>query len=241
MEKEFILDASDGAKIYGVLNYIKGNKGVIVVAHGLTGHKNEHHFFNAVKFFSQKGFDVVRFDFYNGEKGGKSLTTCSIEDHIEDLKSVVEYFSKNYDKIFLVGHSLGGLVILRSNLEELGVNGISLWDPTLKWDLDKDDEIKFEEKLNLYIQSWGVEYLMNKKYHDEIMEFSNYDGVLDKIDVPTQIICAGKGVLWKKWKKEINKIKNNDFVIIKGASHVFDEEGKEEELFKETLRWFEKN
>lgn len=237
MEKNLKIKTKDGHLIYGTLNYSKPSKNLIIFVHGLTGHKSEHQFYNASKFFTQKNFNTFRFGLYSDESKARSLLDCLIKNHSEDINLVVKYFSNKYAKIFLVGHSLGGPSII---LSDQMVNSIVLWDPSIGLDKLFKEEATFEKAIGRYILDWGIQILISKKMVNEGSNIKDSE-LIEKISKPIKIIFAGKGVLHKRWKGMINKIKTkNEFVIIKNAGHCFNEEGAEEILFKETLEWFKK-
>ena len=236
MEKNLKISTCDEHIIYGTLNYLKPSKNLIIFVHGLTGHKNEHIFYNAVKFFNKKCFTTFRFDLYSDESKARKLSDCSIKNHAEDINSVVKYFSRKYNKIFLVGHSLAGPSIILSN--QL-FSSVVLWDPSIGLS-DLFEGALHDKLLDKYILSWGIQILISKEMFEESKNIKNSE-LIDKISKPTKIICAGKGVLYGKWKGLMNKIKDKkDFSVIKNARHCFDEEGTEEKLFEETLKWFKK-
>ncbi len=239
MEEKIKIDAKDGHIIYGTLNYLdKDNNKLIIFVHGLAGHQNEHQFFNAAKFFPINGYSAFRFDLYTGEEKGRNLTKCTIKTHSEDLNTVISYFKDKFEKIYLVGHSLGGPTILGANLDNIIC--VVLWDPSLKIVDNYDEYCTYNEKLRLYILHWGTEYLVSKEM---IKEWKEIDlRMIEKIRKPTKIICAGDGILKGHWKENISNIKvEHNFIVIEGAGHCFDGEGKEEILFKETLSWFNKD
>jgi pimeloyl-ACP methyl ester carboxylesterase len=239
MQKQIIIKTKDKKNsIYGVLDYKAKKDKLIIFVHGLTGNKNEHQFFNAAKYFTAKGFAVFRFDLYSGEKGARKLDDCAIETHVSDLNEVIKHFIKEYKKIYLVGHSLGGPVILQADLKL--ITKIVLWDPSVNLgEEDEDDDwLRFDKKINAYIASWGASYLLNKKLIEEWRNL-DYRQWFGNCDIPLKVVCAGQGTNKNIWKKIIKNFKPaNKLTIIKGASHTFDELGAEEMLFKETLIWF---
>ncbi|PID31683.1 hypothetical protein CR970_04450, partial [Candidatus Saccharibacteria bacterium] len=127
MRSKIELKTSDNHIIYGTLDAI-GGKTLLIFVHGFTGHQNEHHFFNAASFFTERGFDTFRFDLYSKNKGGRSLSSCSLTDHSDDVNLVIDNFKDKYETLVLIGHSLGGLVLLKTDLTN--VSKIVLWDPT---------------------------------------------------------------------------------------------------------------
>lgn len=238
MEKEILIETKDKFQIKGILNSSKNatNK-LIIFVHGLTGHKNEHLFFNGAKYFSQRNFDTFRFDLYSGDKRARRLLNCTIKTHSRDLETVLNYFKEKYSEIFLVGHSLGGPTILWANHSV--VKSVVLWDPAFKILETFSDELQFNKEWGVYVVDWGTEFLLSKEMVEE-WRFLD-ERILSHFVRPTKIICAEKGILEKSWKESLEKISvETAFTSIKNAGHCFDEEGTEEQLFEETLKWFER-
>ena len=65
-QQKIKLKTDDDHTIYGTLDSSK-SKSLLIFVHGITGGQNEHHYFNAVPFFTTKDFDTFRFDFYSRE------------------------------------------------------------------------------------------------------------------------------------------------------------------------------
>lgn len=242
MQKQIIIKTKDKKNnIYGVLDYQTKKDKLIIFVHGLTDHKNTHLFYNAAKYFTVKGFNVFRFDLYSGEKGGRNLEDCTVDIHVNDLNGVIKYFVTKYKKIYLVGHSLGGPVILQADLKK--ITKIVLWDPSIN--MKERDEADcwyyFNKKINLYIASWGTSYLLSRKLIEELNSF-DYQQWFKNCNIPLKVICAGQGILKPTWKKIIKHFKpKSQLLIIKGAHHNFDEAGVADILFKETLIWLRGN
>ena len=66
----------------------------------------------------------------------------------------------------------------------------------------------------------------------------NTDRLSTNLRRPLKIIAAGNGILIdgaKRYFDQANKPK--EFAVINGAGHSFNEDGAEEKLFKETLKF----
>ncbi len=232
-----MLPTTDKYSIYGTLDTAQKKSSVLIVfVHGLTGSQNEHIFFNGAQFFTARGIDTFRFDFYTSARGGRKLQHCGISTHAKDLTSVVDRFQNTYKKIFVVGHSLGGLVIMSAKLKH--INGALLWDSTTSNAERRREDFVFHKDLNVYIIKWGVSSLMSKKMVSEWKRFPAPKDAIKKITVPVKIICAGN---WKyvKAAQEYFAYANDpkEFAVIQGATHNFDERGTEEALFKESYKF----
>ena len=243
MEVVIKIKTPDKYTIFGTLNktITKSNK-LIIFVHGLTGNQNEHLFFNASRFFPKNGLDVFRFNLYDGRKGTRSLVDCTVRVHAQDLNQVIKRFRNNYNSIFVIGHSLGGPTILKSNTGL--VDGIVLLDPTsMPFLLDvvegTKSSLKFIKALNAYTFDWGTTFLLGKEMSKEFGTL-NLKKLMKKINKPIKLIFAEKGNA--KYGKRFFQYANQpkELTIIKGASHCFDEEGTEEKVFKEIMDWLER-
>ncbi len=236
MEKSISIPTNDGHLIHGTLNWQEPqSKKLIIFVHGFGGNQSRHLFFNGARFFTQHGFTTYRFDLYSSKEKGRNLLDCTITTHAIDINTVVDCFCLEYDEIYLVGHSLAGPSILRS---EQKVHAIVLWDPSLVLEDAHMVGWVYDDARNIYVRKRGVEKVMNTQMYDE-WKNSNAD-MIEKMKVPTKIICAENSPLAERWDTIIDKVVvSHEYVIIDGASHSFDEEGKEEELFNETLTYLQ--
>lgn len=248
MERDVKIKIYNSKYIYGILRLAKNKtrfdeKPLVVFVHGLTGHKNEHHFFNGARFFERRGWPTFRFDLYGDEKYSRHLQNCTLETHAKDLDTVIDYFkNKGVKKIFVAGHSYGGLTILMS--KERKYNAVALWDASY----NPFRFFKHMKRINIkkfagYIEDWGVQFIIGEAMMKEAKRLTvrKCDNLIQEIGVPVKIIVAGKGVLvsgGRKYFKAANMPKA--FATIKAATHCFDEDGAEERLFQETHKWFSK-
>jgi len=234
MRKETQLKTDDNYIIYGTLDS-NNNQRLIIFVHGFTGNKDEHHYFNAVPFFNKKKFDTFRFDFYSRNIHARPLTESCITTHSKDLRSIIDNFKDKYDELILIGHSFGPLVILSTDLSN--ITKIILWEPTTPFKNIEDKKATYDSNLNTYIFQWGMDFLVSKTMVDEWMS-ADLNYLVEKLSIPCKIIFAGNSNKHELWKPYLNKIKaQNKSVIIDGATHGFIEEGTEQKLFEETLKW----
>lgn len=238
METQLKIPIPGKKYVYGTL---QGSlkKPLIIFVHGFTGYKDEHVFFNGARFFEEKGFSSFRFNLYDWRKDARKLEECTLSLHGEDLDRVVSYLRQRGTKqLFTIGHSFGGLTVLLSKQKDFEAS--VLWDPS-------DNPVIFTgPKYTKYIQE------LDRYYCDNFAAFGFTIGeamfkenkklkpfkLIKEFKTPVKIIVAGKGMLIKGGQKYF-KLANNpkDFAIIDNAGHTFDEEGTEETLFEETLKW----
>ncbi len=102
-------------------------KAVVVLAHGFAFDKGGPSgiFPLLAKDLSKNNFCAMRFDFANfGKAKG-----FNIFDSIDDLVAVIAYAKQFSSNVFLVGHSLGGLVSLVVAAKDPQVKAVVLWSP----------------------------------------------------------------------------------------------------------------
>ncbi len=133
------------------------------------------------------------------------------------------------NKIYVVGHSYGGLVVLLSKKQNL-INKAVLWEPSHNPHHITDDAEYLKEKDIYYYNKWGVAFTIGKKMFEENKKIKP-KVLVKKIKIPVKIVLAGDGELKNYWKGQKNT------VVIPGATHNFDEYGVEEKLFQETLNF----
>ena len=237
MREEIItIPTLDDHLIYGTLiTSATKNNPLIIFVHGITGSQYEQHYIRAPYYFCPKGFNVFRFDQYSREKKARRLTECSISIHAQDLNEVVKHFSDEYETIHLVGHSLGALVVLKSDLKRIAKT--VLVDPSRGMNNLEEKNITYDKEKKQYVYNRGIEILMGQAMIDEWMEAANLQPYVDKIKQPCKFIFAGNSELSKRW---IPHIKGMEQVTVPGAGHCFYEIGTTETLFEEIYAFLKK-
>ena len=234
MREKTELKTQDDYIIYGTLDS-NNNKTLLIFVHGFTGGQDEHHYLNAAPFFIKNNFDTFRFDFYSRNNNTRPLAESSITSHSKDLKLIIDNFKDKYGELILIGHSFGPLVILSTDLSD--ISKLILWDPTTPFKNIKDKNASFDSSLNKYIFHWGMDFLVSKQMVDEWMS-ADLNSLVEKLSIPCKIIFAGDCNKHKLWKSYLPKFKvKHESAIIEGATHGFIEEGTEQKLFEETLKW----
>lgn len=240
MEANIVIRTKDNFIIQGILNSKDKTDKLIVLVGGLGGVKELHTRYNSKYFFPENGFDTFNFDFYSNERKGRKLSECSISTFVSHLNETYEYFEEKYNEIYVIGHSLGVCVVINSNQEN--IKKIALWDGTL-FPKDKESEefnknrFIYIKKLDKYLLNSNIEYLVSRELVKERSEQD--ERIIPLIKKPIKLIMAGNFFLKDRWKNNLKLIQvSYEFIEIEGANHGFDEEGKEKELFQETLKWF---
>ena len=238
MRKDMKIPTKDGFNIYGTLDSCESRR-LIIFIHGMTGNKDEHHYFNAASFFNKRGFDTFRFNFYSRKKDSRQLVDSTLTTHIDDLNAVIDKFTGDYDETILISHSFGGILV--PNVELSKVSKIVFWDPSSGFNNLEDKSITYERSMDKYRLNWGKTILVNKLLIEQWMAVS-VEELVDKVTVPCKFIFAGNNNKEDIWGPQLDKIKvPYKTSAIEGASHQFVEEGSEEKLFEETLKFISRS
>ena len=242
MEKNIKIKLSKKFSLYGKFSG-SFNQPLFIIVHGLLGNMDEEFYHSATRWFGKHGFATFRFNLYGHQKDARQLMNCSLKTHSADLDIIVRYFRKQgVKKVFVAGHSFGGLTIFCSRDQDF--DGAVLWDPSCKISFTKATNGfpngKYVKAINGYLMKWGINIVIGKAMAKEMDSFP-WDSITKNFKTPFRIIIAGEGAL-KNAKKYLNNTKvEKDLLIIKGATHYFnDQEKMREKLFKASENWFRK-
>ena len=221
---------ADGKTILVEVNSAEGNTTAVLMVHGFTGDINEHIFYNASQQWPKKGLDVWRISLYPGEAGTRTMATVTWEQNFLDIDLVLKEMAKQYEKLFLVGHSRGGTQAVYIINQKLKAK--VLWDPSYLSDVV--EEAQEELHPDYYTLDWGHIILASKNYTNEGVSFSDYRNA--PIEQPPILVirASDNDMGWPKaLRKKLVKIKNSD--------HCFNKDGNEKKLFSLTLNFFKKH
>ncbi|HLD17828.1 MAG TPA: hypothetical protein VJB99_02010 [Patescibacteria group bacterium] len=239
MEKNVHFKTKGGYQIYGTLKIPKKSaKNLVIFAHGLSDHRNTHLIFNGSKYFQKKGWTSFRFDFYSGEKGGRKLQDVTLRSQTEDLEKVVVHFQKDFEKIFVIGHSLACPSILQMNLNQ--VAGVILLEPSTRLSTSVAKKFfPFSSKFDCPIFTYGSEILLGKNLLREWVSLPKPKELVKDMQKPILIVSAGRGSLKKSGREYFQTVPcfEKKFFCVVGATHCFDEEGTEETIFEEAFKF----
>ncbi|MBU2884936.1 alpha/beta hydrolase [Gilvimarinus agarilyticus] len=101
-----------------------GSNKLIIVSHGLEGNTTRHYIKSCVRYFHQKGYDVLAWNYRSCS--GEINRTLRLYHHgvTDDLETVIQHTisTRRYKRIGLVGYSMGG----STTLKYLGENGVNV-------------------------------------------------------------------------------------------------------------------
>jgi dienelactone hydrolase len=224
--------AADGKTILVEVNSRRGSNAGVLAIHGYGGNINEHILYNVAQQFPAEGFDIWRIALYPGDKNTRTMIDASGHEHISDIARVLKAMHKKYIKVFLIGHSYGGTLAIRSANEK--IKAVVLWDPAHNSKTEDDDEIQPDSNPKFWRVNWGIILLVTRKYEKEFVELTHYDDLLPTYKKPTLVLLASA---YNKDYKTMREHKAFRFSVIKNSDHCFNNEGNEKELFSKTLKF----
>lgn len=242
-ETTFDVIAPDGKKIFVYANRA-GNtpsKKAVVIGHGLGGSPNGYMHIIARNYFNALGYDVYRMAFYWDEYGFRKLHDTTLAIQGQDLNSVIEHVRGTHDKLYVCGHSYGGLTLVFANPQ---VNAMSFWDSSYQpWDRMWLKSTTPAADGNTHLLHWEYHITIGQAMMDEGKALTR-DAARDmtqQIITPSQVVVASES-----WLQEDTQMLYDDLICqkemveIKGAGHTFVEGQIVYELLEKTHKWFER-
>ncbi len=197
MKEKKVYFKNQGYKIEGIL-HLPENKtnSLIILVHGFTGSKNGpgNLFIKLAENLASKGFAVLRFNFRFTTDDWNEFQRMTMKGEVSDLKLIINEMSKKYDKIGLVGESMGGSISILTYNEK--IKCLVLWYTALfrretalsKRFLSKEKQKELEETGFIKgRKSNGQEYKVGKEFIKEI-ETIDLIPYAKKISCPTLLI-----------------------------------------------------
>ncbi len=239
MEKAIKIRTPDRKIIYGVLRGLL-NKPVVVLVHGLAGHMNEAMHYNAARYFEKRGFSSFRFGLYSWQKGARKLHECTFSTHGKDIDTILKYLELYGAKnIFIVGHSYGWPSILHAKHRIF--KAVAAWDGSLLPTNHVDVPMRSKKPKGRIIDE-GYFVIVGEKMAKDSRKIKSLD-LIKKFNRPIGFITVDNNIEGNLngARRMLEAAKQpKELVVIKGATHTFWEDGKEEELYAATVKWFKK-
>lgn len=261
MKIEAVTIECNGNRLYGEI-YIPDETPApcIIVCHGMN--KQGFHAIPLYRKFAEKaaenGFLTLNFDFRGCGKSTGEFG-YGIEEQ-KDVRCVLSYLTSrrevDKEKIFLVGHSLGGAIALYASRNDNRVKGLVLWSTPANHAYNVKKFIQSNSgKLSYYLfllvsyldNLIDVSKLFNMRVYGILLRPSlvrkklmklNECEVVSKLKIPILIVIGSRDrIVGVEEARQVFSAANNPkkLVIIDGANHIY--EGKEKELIFRTLGW----
>ena len=138
----------------------EGASSLIILSHGLEGDTSRQYITGMVKNFNTHGFDCLAWNFRSCSGEINQTKRFYHSGATDDLETIVKHsLSKGYQKIYLVGFSLGGNLTLKY----LGEKGQNLYPEIQK-------AITFSVPLHLSTSSKKIGWLYTKRFNKSLIK-----------------------------------------------------------------------
>jgi esterase/lipase len=183
----------------GVLlkNEVNKNNSIIICAHGLGGSSTNYMNLKLRDYIVENNlnFDTFRFNFYTSNDKNRSFLDTTISSQMHDLESIIEYFSKEYENVYLMATSYGALTAAALNSQIITKQ--ILVDPSfiidIQWQHANNKLVKNQtgEEFNINFDNY-VPRLYNKAMELEGLAWNSEKSqqIIHNIAKPTFIIQA---------------------------------------------------
>ena len=233
-----ILTTSDNIKI--AYNHIScGHDSILVIAHGWFMSKDSAAFREMSNDFS-KNFDVICFDFRGHSKSSGFYTFGARET--ADLSAVIDYAKQKYNKIYIIGFSLGSLISVNYCAKNSDVDKLILVSAPVLF--DKIENNVFSPKAFIpTIKKFELKRWFSIRFLSPFLSKPKPVKLIRKINIPTLFIAGEFDPIIKLWHNDrlykIAKCIKKKIVIPKGK-HAEDLYLEQKEFFlKSCIEWLE--
>lgn len=243
-EKELIVKTADKKNIYCTLGQPdKPSKSIVLLVHGCASTELWPTMLLASWYFRKHGYAYCRINLYHWKEGARSLMKSDLLTHSKDTDVVAGKLKRlGYKNIYAVGHSFGGLTLLR--VDHTLLRAMSLWDISSFKKYPPDKRIKRQAKTGAHYFVGAYELLLSKRFMNGMLRFPDEHLLAAKISIPTQVCYADgeEGLLIDSSQQYFDALNcKKELFGVAGASHSFTEEGLGPKLFAKTKKWFDQN
>jgi pimeloyl-ACP methyl ester carboxylesterase len=237
----------DGKKIHAILRgKLNSTTPIVVMMHGRPGSASELLQYLGAHYISEHAITTLRLSMYDFGPMYRSILDCTLDTHAADFEDVITYLrGEGAGDIFALGHSYGGITILRSKAK---LNGAILWDPShgLAWHNNNPEfnNPTFPKRISgdIAIGIGGRGYIYSKTQDDQDAALGDTTEWARGKEYPMKFILASAGPLAKYAKRYYDvATEPKALVEMTDAHHQFeDNDDVTERLFAETVDWIER-
>ncbi|MCF6093978.1 alpha/beta hydrolase [Microaerobacter geothermalis] len=240
-----------------LIENIFGSKELFILCHGFTGSVESHVILKIRELLSELKLDNVSIDFTNNiNDSGGDFSLHTISGEIEDLQTVYDKYQALYEKIYLVGHSMGCFVTTRFAIGR-PLDGLILVAPpySMKETIQRaamaqnenlDEALaKWKEKgyTMIYKESLQKSFPLNYSFYEDLTQWEDMDlaSYYQKLECPAFVVLSSDDLVVPPWqsKKLFYSLGSKEKILVEiaGATHSFDNgtDGKLTEAIREYL------
>lgn len=234
----------------------------IIFTHGLAEYSKSY--IEIANFFKDNGFNVITFDIQgHGKSHGKRGYIKSYNDYINDLHEIVLYAKRNTEKVFLVGHSMGGVITNIYVSRHNNVTGVVISSSPTDY-LDRIKSFRYVPKVLINNKKLKTSFndpkLSGEKYVKDAFDLDfvyvrittevlikgikEFKENANKLITPALYLYSKKDVMvnYENGSKGLSMIssKDKELILYENSNHNIFNDVEKEKIFTDMLNWFNK-
>lgn len=229
-----------------------GKLPAIVLCHGFIGNKIGMHriFVKAARTFCEAGYLVLRFDYSGCGDSDGDYSEITIDGQVNETLAAIEFLRRaepQTDKIFLLGHSMGGAVAaLTAEIAAKELNGLILWAPVANMYNDilgivgnQIFDSVWQSGIDEYMGfGLGRGFLKSLQRNNPLVAANHYSGPVLLVHGTGDDEISYKNADLYKEKRRGLPFKTEIHLVL-DADHTFSSLFWEKDLFQVTRKWME--
>ncbi len=246
--KRIRIEKQNGEKLTAIIDLPDNGeyRALVITVHCFSCEKNYHIYRRLHQSFTDAGIAGCRFDLTGlGESEGEFSET-NFTENVTDTLAVVKTLCKDLTcPVFLMGHSLGGLIVQSAALylpavkgivtlaTPSNLNGISTIVNTQLKDLSANEETT--------IQIQGRPFHVCGSFYQDLASI-DLDESLHNLDVPHLILHPEKDSvvpLSHAYRLFEHHRENKELLVIRNANHLFSTQDAADRVGQIILNWFQ--
>ncbi|MFD2114367.1 alpha/beta hydrolase [Paenibacillus yanchengensis] len=257
MEKSLII-RHDELQLTATLHYPKvttqednSKYPAIIVCHGFIGSRIgvDRLFVKAARALAATGAYVIRFDYGGCGESSGDYGALGFEEMIHQTRTVIDYMhdieNVDWDKITLLGHSLGAAVAIMTGVRDRRVNRLVLWSP-VGYPFNDIVNIVGRHSYDEAVKSGQTDYMgyrLQPAFFESLMQHQPFQaavkftgdvllvhGTSDE-DIPVDYSFLYQKVFWSRSQGICDK------QIIFQANHTYSSQAYQSEAIEYTKAW----
>lgn len=176
----------------------------LIFTHGLGEYSKSYE--ETANFFKGQGYYVITYDIRgHGKSEGERGTIDSYQTFVNDLKKLVEFAYSNTEKVYLIGHSMGGVItnIYASIYND--VNGVVIVASPTSY-MKNIHSLRFIPSFIYQNKKIPINFNDSKLVHNNNYVVDSFDLSYFKLKLIDEVLIKGMKKLIKNYKKYITPI-----------------------------------
>lgn len=205
------------------------SKQIVIFCHGFRSTKETDKAAALARVFNRTRIALMAFDFSGrGESDGR-FEDSTITKYVSDLDAAVSWAARRYEKIAVIGSSLGGLVALHTAVHDARIDALGLLSPVSSFPYRRSSEFS-KASIKLWKkQGWIITVShrfgplrLKYAFHRDAIKYTGYRRY-SPILIPAVIVhgTKDKSVPLSQSRKLVRALPHAVLFKLKGADHTY--------------------